>query len=187
VGRQTRGLLSHQLNQRGMEYIRLEPEGPGTALIDNVILPVDEIDPIRPAGIGPLGGIAEVIEHRRKFDSELAHACARNERALFFIFGAGKDDLVANVTFHLPDVAGMRFEDIDHQKCDLAAVLIVELVEGGSLPPEGRSRVASEDEHNGFLCSKRGQLDLLRFIERRQGEIRSGIAGVESAGAGLGP
>jgi hypothetical protein len=49
---------------------------------------------------------------------------------------------------HLPDVAGMRFGDVDHQERDLLSVLLVELVESGNLPPEGRSSVAAEDEHN---------------------------------------
>lgn len=42
----------------------------------------------------------------------------------------------------------MRFKNVDHEKSDLAAVLIIELVEGGNLPPERWSGVAAEDEYD---------------------------------------
>jgi hypothetical protein len=41
----------------------------------------------------------------------------------------------------------MRFCDVHNQKADLALVLIVELVEGGNLPPEGWSSVTAENHH----------------------------------------
>jgi len=46
---------------------------------------------------------------------------------------------------HLPNIAGMRFGDVDHQESNFALILIVELVEGGNLPPERRSSVAAEN------------------------------------------
>jgi len=42
----------------------------------------------------------------------------------------------------------MRFKNVDHEKSDLAVVLIIELVEGGNLPPERWSGVAAEDEYD---------------------------------------
>ena len=48
----------------------------------------------------------------------------------------------------------MGFEDVDDQKRDVVSILIVELVEGGNLPPEGRSGVAAEDEDDGLLCGE---------------------------------
>jgi hypothetical protein len=45
----------------------------------------------------------------------------------------------------------MRFENVDDQKRDPVAVLVIKLVEGGNLPPEGRSGVAAKDQHDRFL------------------------------------
>jgi len=54
----------------------------------------------------------------------------------------------------LPDIAGVRFENVDDEERDSLTVLVVELVESGNLPPEGRSGVAAENEHDGFLGSQ---------------------------------
>jgi hypothetical protein len=40
--------------------------------------------------------------------------------------GAGENDFGLNIAPHLPDVAGVRFGDIDNQECDLASVLFVD-------------------------------------------------------------
>jgi hypothetical protein len=49
----------------------------------------------------------------------------------------------------------MRLGDVDHQKRYLTFVLLVQLVESGYLPPEGRSGVAAEDEHYRLaLCGE---------------------------------
>jgi len=49
----------------------------------------------------------------------------------------------------------MGLGDVNHQKSHLASILLVKLVEGGHLPPEGRSGVAAEDEHHRLAL--RGQ------------------------------
>jgi hypothetical protein len=45
----------------------------------------------------------------------------------------------------------MGFADVHREKCYATFVLFIELVEGGNLPPERRSRVASEHEHYRLL------------------------------------
>jgi hypothetical protein len=49
----------------------------------------------------------------------------------------------------------MSFEYVYDEKSHLAAVLIVELVEGRNLPPEWRSRVAAEYENYRTLRNQR--------------------------------
>jgi hypothetical protein len=39
--------------------------------------------------------------------------------------------------------------DVDNKESNLVLVLIVELVESGNLPPEGRSGVTAKDEDYG--------------------------------------
>jgi hypothetical protein len=48
----------------------------------------------------------------------------------------------------------VRLDDVDDQERDLLVVLVIELVEGGNLPPKGRSSVAAEDKHDRLLCGE---------------------------------
>ena len=48
----------------------------------------------------------------------------------------------------------MRLEDVDGVERDLIFVLIVELVEGRNLPPEGRSGVAAKDEDDWLFAAE---------------------------------
>ena len=45
----------------------------------------------------------------------------------------------------------MRFLYIHDMECDAIPIGIVELVEGGNLPPKWRSGIAPEDEDHRFL------------------------------------
>jgi hypothetical protein len=58
----------------------------------------------------------------------------------------------------------MGFGDVDDQEGDAVAVLFVELIEGGSLPPEWRSSVATEDEHNRLFLIYLRKLDTFAFV-----------------------
>jgi len=119
-------------------------------------MPVDQVNAIRPAGVGSFRAVAEFVEHGGKLDPKLAHAGAGNECPVLFVLRAGEYDLVVNVALHLPNIAGMRLQNVDDEEGHLAAVLIVKSVESGNLPPEGRSRVAAEDEHHGLAgCQRR--------------------------------
>jgi hypothetical protein len=82
----------------------------------------------------------------------------------------------------------MRFRNVDNQKRDLISVLLVELVEGGNLPPEGRSGVTSEDEHCWPpLRSKNREPYLRTFVDLHQRKVRGEIANLQAAGTGLRP
>jgi hypothetical protein len=50
----------------------------------------------------------------------------------------------------------MRFRDVHHQKRNAILILLVEFVEGRNLPPEWRSGVTSEDQHDGLLFIQSG-------------------------------
>jgi hypothetical protein len=82
----------------------------------------------------------------------------------------------------------MRFRNVNNQKRDLISVLLVELVEGGNLSPEGRSGVTSEDEnHWPPLRSKSRDPYLRTFVELHQRKVGGEIANLQAAGTGLRP
>jgi hypothetical protein len=51
---------------------------------------------------------------------------------------------------HLPNIAGMRFIDVNNEEGYPVLVLAVQLVERGNLPAKGRSSVTAKDENNRF-------------------------------------
>ena len=85
--------------------------------------------------------------------------------AVFFVLGTGKDHLVFDVALHLPDIAGVRLGDVNHQKGDSILVLVVELVESGNLPPEGRSRIAAKNKDDRLLGGQSRKLHASGVIE----------------------
>ena len=105
---------------------------------------VDQIDPVWPARIGSFGRIAKLVEHSRKFNPKFPYASPGDQCPFFFRFRASKNNLVLNVALHLPNVAGMRFGNVNNQERNAPATLLVKLIEGRNLPPERRSGVAAE-------------------------------------------
>ena len=110
-----------------------EAEGFGFAFEGDAVVGVDQIDAVGPAGIGVLGRIAEFVQNGREFDSRSPHAEAGDLRAILVVFGAGEDDLILDVAFHLPDITGMSFGDVHGQERNPIFVLLVELIQGGKL------------------------------------------------------
>ena len=146
-------LTPRQLLQRGFQFLRLESEGPGLALVNYSAALVDQVEPVGPPRVRLLGRIAKLIEHGWNRDAEFAHAGPRDHSAIVFTPRARKHNIVLDVAGHLPNIRGMRFRDVDDQKGYPVLVVIVELVEGGHLPPERRSGVAPKDKHDGLIRS----------------------------------
>jgi hypothetical protein len=131
-----------------LQLFRVEAEGTRLALVRHVAGRVDQVKSVWPCRIRLLRRVAEFIEHGRNIDSELTDAGARDEIAFLFAPWTREDDIILNIALHLPNVAGVCLGDVNHQERDLIFVLLVELIEGRNLPPEGRSSVASEYQDN---------------------------------------
>jgi hypothetical protein len=157
---------SVQLRQRSLQLFRMKPEGAWTTLVNYAATFINQINPIGPAGISLLCDVIETINERGKFDAELPHAHARNLLALANVLWTGEDDLIANVALHLPNIAGMRFQDVNSVELHTLTIVVVELVKRGNLPPKWRSGVTAKDEHDRLVITKRGQVDLRGLIKR---------------------
>jgi hypothetical protein len=66
----------------------------------------------------------------------------------------------------LPDIAGMRLDDIDNQEGDVLVVLVIEFVESGNLPPEGRSSIAAEDQYDMLVRRQGREVNIGGLVER---------------------
>jgi len=76
----------------------------------------------------------------------------------------------------------MGLGDIDDQESDFASILLVEFIQGGNLPPEGRSGVTAKDQdHRLSLGSEFRKLHHGALVELQQGEIGGGIAYMQLA------
>jgi len=106
----------------------MKAEGAWTALINHASGFINQINPVGPTRVGLLCSVAEVIHERRKFDSKLAHAHIRNLSTLSHAFWTGEDNFVTNIALHLPNVAGMGFQNVDSVKLHALTIFIVELV-----------------------------------------------------------
>jgi hypothetical protein len=138
---------------RFFQLFGVEPEGPRFALVRHVAAGVDQVKSVRPCRVRLLRGVTEFVQHGGDVDSQLADTGAGDETALFFAPRTREDDIVLNIALHLPDVAGVRLGNVNHQERDLLSVLLIELVEGRNLPPKRRSSVASKYEHHRLSLS----------------------------------
>ena len=170
-----------------MKFIGLEAEGPRFALIGNFALAIDQVDTIGPARVGPLCRVAKFVKNCRKLYIEFSHTCSSDRRAFLFVLRAHEDNLVSDVTLHLPDIVGMRLGDVDHRESDLISVLLIELVEGGSLPPKWGSGITPEYEHDRLLLVQRREFNGSALIYLQQREIGGTISNIQVPGASMGP
>ena len=129
---------------------------------------IDHVEAVGPTGVCLLCRIAKFVEHGWDLDAEFSDARSGDHGALLFVSRSGENNFVFDVAFHLPDVAGMRLQDIDHKERHPATVLVIKFVEGRNLPPERRSGVTAKDQHDRTaLRGETGQLHGSFLVERR--------------------
>jgi len=126
---------------------------------------VDQVNAVGPAGISLFGGVAKLVEHSRKFYPKFSHASSGDECSILFGFRAGKNNAVFDVALHLPDIAGVRFGNVNHLEADAIAILLVKFIQGGNLPPERRSSVAAKYQHDGLLLIQYRKPNALAFVQ----------------------
>ena len=153
----------------------MKPEWPWFAFIENTTA-CDQIHSIRPSGVCGFNLIVEAIDERGEFDPQPLHAQTGNRGALLLIARAAKQYLVLHIALHLPYIGGMSFKDVDSVEINLVLILLGQFVQGGNLPPKGRSSIAAEDENNRLIAPKGCQPHGRFRIECLDGEIGCGIA-----------
>src|ERR1035437_2862080 len=169
------------------ESCGMEAEGARRAFEFHYAVTADEIEAIGPTGVGFFDSIAELIDECGDLDAEFADAAFGDSGPFFKSLGVDKNHVVADVAGHLPDVAGMGFADIDDVELYPVLVLFVEFVERGNLPAKGRSSIAAEDQDDGILVAEGRELHVGGAVERFEGEVGGGVAGLKMAGAGVHP
>jgi len=143
ISRSTDNLLD-----RAGKIIRMEPKRSRFALERDLSIALNQVEAVRPAGVGGFHLIIKTINQRRELDMQLPNASASHRRALLLVTRTAEQNVIADVALHLPDVGGMSFKNVDSVEVDLALVLLGQLVQGGNLPPKRRSGIAAENEND---------------------------------------
>ena len=143
ISRSTDNLLD-----RAGKIIRMEPKRSRFALERDLSIALNQVEAVRPAGVGGFHLIIKTINQRRELDMQLPNASASHRRALMLVARTAEQNVIADVALHLPDVGGMSFKNVDSVEVDLALVLLGQLVQGGNLPPKRRSGIAAENEND---------------------------------------
>ena len=126
----------------------MESERARLALVNNAAIAADDIQTVRPAGVCLFGGILNAVKQSRHFQVQVSDAGAGDGAALLVGSGAAEEDVLPDIGLHLPEIGGVRLLDVHDIKSGAILVLLVKLVERGSLPAEWRSSVAAENKHD---------------------------------------
>jgi hypothetical protein len=146
----------------------VKAEWAGAGLVAHAPVLVDDIEAIGPTGVVAFGRIIKRVDDSGELDAKLHDAELAQFAAFIEALGAGENDVIVEIVGVLPDVAGMSLANVDHVEGDAVSVLLVQLIENGNLPPEGRSRIAAEDENDGFFAAQGRQLEscfVIRALE----------------------
>src|SRR3989442_1421409 len=90
------------------DFLRMETEGPGPALIGDAAVIVDNVEAIGPARVGLLGRVVDVIDQGGEMNAQLGEAILSNGTPLLEILRRRHGDLFFDIGFRLPGVDGMR-------------------------------------------------------------------------------
>lgn len=154
----------------------MEAVGTGGAFEGDAALFVDDVEPVRPGGIGLFRCVFDVVEECGDFDFQTADAGVGHGLTLRVRLRVGVNDALFLVDGELPAIARMRLLDVDDEELRAVFVLLVETVEGRNLPPEWRSSVTAEDEDDG-AAGELAQGDSSGLIVPGEVEAGRGIAG----------
>jgi len=159
----------------------MEAERAGRRFIGHAAIAGNHVKAVGPAGVSEVGGIVEGVGDRRDLDSKLRDANLPEVGALIETLGTRQHDVVPQIVADLPGVACVRFTDVNNEEGDLIPIFIVQLVQGGNLPPKWRSSVAAEDEYDGPLSAERRQLEMALVIGTFEREIWRSVAHIQVA------
>jgi hypothetical protein len=126
----------------------VKSEGARLAFEEHSTTGSDQIEAVGPTGVGSFYAVVEAVDESGKPDAQLADAGSSNSRAFRLIFGAGEENVVANIRLHLPNIGGMSLKNVDGVEANLVFIFLGKLVQGGNLPPKRRSGIAAEDEND---------------------------------------
>lgn len=127
---------------------RKEEHGTGATLVNHVTVESDQRQAFGHRVPRAGDSVVHAINEGRRLKSGLQHARLAGVYPLVDVCGLGKNYAVGKVLGHLPAIAGVNLLDVNNVEIDLVFPATVDIVNGTSLVPEGRSSVAAKNKRD---------------------------------------
>ena len=154
----------------------MEAERARFALVKDTAALADQVEAVGPTGISGFDAIIKAVDQGGKLDAQFADACPGHDCAFCVVFRAAEEHAIAHVGLHLPNVSRMRLQDVNGVEPDFVPVLLGKFVQGGNLPPKGRSGIAPKDQHHWPIRPEIGQVGGSMIFKLFDGQGRRRIA-----------
>src|SRR5688572_12828938 len=163
--------VSEEPLQRLFGLGRLEPGWAGTALVDDLAVPVDDVYPVRPARIRFLHGVVHTVEYDGNLQREVGGTLMGDLLSLLDRFGRRNNHALPLVLRHLPPVARVRLADVNYPEVRLRPMPFVHRVQRSARGAEGRSGIATEDQYRRALAEVARELERVLRLEQLECEV----------------
>jgi hypothetical protein len=150
------------------ELLHRETERSGSTLVADSAISSNQVETIRPSGVFSLRLVRYLIQKGGDADTQFPDACGSRFIPLAIRSWGRQRHAITYIGSNLPEVRRMCFLDINDIECDAIPIRVVELVEGGNLPPKWRSSVASKHQNDRTLAKLCEELYNPTPVERRQ-------------------
>ncbi len=180
--RKTALLGSGDLVQDGGGFLGLEAVRSRPAFVGDAPLEVDHVEAIRPSSVGRLCCVLEVVYNGGERNLKMPDAGLGHFSPFEEVGRRGNKDFVLQVRRGLPGVRSVGFQDIDNEKRRPVLIGLVDLREGGNLPPEGWSGVTAEYQDHGLVSLEGRKPHPIFPVEGIERKVRGGVADLQTAG-----
>ena len=120
-------------------------EWPHAASVGDPAMLVNNVEPLRPGGVGEVGGVAHIIDPKGKRIFLPLHEILCDGHALLQSFRLRVADVFLHIGFHLPFIGGMRLAHVDCKKVRAIFIVVVNLDHVADVAPERRSSVTAKN------------------------------------------
>jgi hypothetical protein len=176
------------LGEPGANFLGIILERAIAALVRNLAVFIDDVEPLGPSGVGVVGGIGHFIDTERHRILEALGEILGNGHAVVQIFGLHVANvvLIFSIGFHAPLVEGMGFANVDGEEIDVILVVVIELNDVANLAAKRRSSETAKDEDERSASGFFADVKAGRAIECDEAGIRSVVADFQVAAMHVG-
>jgi hypothetical protein len=142
-------------------------ERPNPTAISDLALFIDDVNALRPRGIGVIGDIVHIIHAEGNWEVKALDEIVGNGHALLRAMRLRVADILIHIRFHLPLVERMRFANIYGEEIRAILVIGIQVDEVAYLAAKRRSRVAAEHQNQRALANAVAQMKSRMPVERQ--------------------
>ena len=175
------GRLDAVLLEHRDDLVGIEVERSHLALVDDLPVGIDHVDALRPRRVGGVRRVADVVDQDGGLGAHRLLERIGQDQPLLERLRLVEDHVADPVLLHLPLVVGVRFLDVDVGEVGDVRVLLGQVFHAGHTGPEGRSRIAAEQQHQRTIGVELREPDLAGAVEAVELEIRGGVAHLQDA------